>query len=573
MKSLITDRRIPQLQARLAELARDLHELTIHHPVNGRIEPIASELREQVRENFMFVIAGEVNSGKSSFVNALLGAEVTATDAAICTQEVQKIVYGPVRETVAEREHLMRVSLPEDILKEITIVDTPGTNSRIKAHQEITKDFIPHSNLVVFVFFIGNPHVESAWEFYRHISKEWRKKVIFVLTKADMLSENPQDVQLYKEIVEKYAREEGNDMPRVFPVSSKREMSGSGDSGFLALRNYINQEVLGTAAFDKIKDDLQTIAKLHTDILTQYNIRQERYQKDEQTRQQIRSLLDQNQKEAEGSVGQLAESLLKVYDDNTRETLIEMEEGIGFFSLTSKSILSMFGKQSSPKEWMAELKADLEKRLRKDFDLTLESGLGQVRSNIQYMAMSIRDKIDEIHHDMQSSQTLFTKLDEERHTILYRLKEEFRRFTEDSDAFRGEDVFGDKIPNYTENIATGGGMAAIGTVIAVATQGAVLDVTGGLIATLGFLLAGISVMIKRRKIMRQSRETVQENRVKLSEKVSAWLNEYIADLIQHIDGHLADFDRFLAQEGETLLDFQERSGKLQTKITDLQKQL
>jgi GTPase SAR1 family protein len=573
MKSLITDRRIPQLQARLAELARDLHELTIHHPVDGRIEPIASELREQVRENFMFVIAGEVNSGKSSFVNALIRADVTATDAAICTQEVQKIVYGPEREVVEEREHLMRISMPEEILKELTIVDTPGTNSRIVQHEEITQEFIPHSNLVVFVFFIGNPHVESAWQFYRHISQEWRKKVIFVLTKADMFAESPEEVARYKAIVEGYAQEEGMKDPRVFVVSAKRELAGQEDSGFVAIRNYINQEVLGTAALDKIKDDLQTIQKLNRDIGKQYSVRQERYEKDEKVRQDIRQLLDQNQKEAEGSVGKLAQSLLKVYDANTKETLTELEEGIGFFALTSKSILSLFGKRSSPKEWVGELKQDLEKRLRKDFDLTLESGLGQVRSNIQYMALSIRDKIDEIHHSMQDSQTIFTKLDEERHTILYRLKDEFRRFTEDSDAFRGENVFGDKIPNYTENIATGGGMAAIGTVLAVATQGAVFDVTGGLVATLGFLIAGISVMLKRRKIMKQARDTVKENREKLSQKVNEWLGEYIQDLIIHIDGHLGDFDRFLEQEGQTLGDFRERAGKLEGRIEALSGQL
>lgn len=573
MKSLITDRRVPALQARLAELARDLHELTIHHPIDGNAESVASELREQVRENFMFVIVGEVNAGKSSFVNALVGTEVAKTDAAICTQDVQKIVYGEKSEIVQEREHLMRVSLPEPILKEITIVDTPGTNSRITVHQEITTDFIPHSNLVVFVFFAGNPHVESAWKFFRHISKEWQKKVIFVLTKSDMFAESPDELQRYHDMVLQYAGEEGLVDPRVFVVSAKREMAAKGGSGYEALRGYINQEVLGTAAMDKIKDDLQTIKKLNGDIDTNYQIRQGRFQKDAAVREDIRTLLVQNQKEAEGSVGQLALSLLKVYDLNTKETLQEMDTGIGFFALTSKSIMSMFGKQSSPKEWMQELKTDLEKRLRVQFDQTLENGLGQVRSNIQYMAMSIRDKIDEIEHSIKDSNTLFTKLDEERHTILYRLKDEFRQFTENSEAFRGTNVFGDKIPSYTENIASGGGLAAIGTVIAVVTQGVIFDVTGGLLATLGFLVAGVSAAIKRRKIMKQAKLAVKENRLQLEEKVNGWLSEYIADLIAHIDSHMTDFDSFLQLEGETLAKYQERSASLNDKVKTLEGKL
>ncbi|MEL7529681.1 MAG: dynamin family protein [Bacteroidota bacterium] len=569
MKSLITDRRVPALQARLAELARDLHELTIHHPIDGNVESIASELREQVRENFMFVIVGEVNAGKSSFVNALVGTDVAKTDAAICTQDVQKIVYGEEHEIVQEREHLMRVSVPEPILKEITIVDTPGTNSRVTDHQEITTDFIPHSNLVVFVFFAGNPHVESAWQFFRHISNEWRKKVVFVLTKSDMFAESPEELQRYHEMVLQYATEEGVADPRVFVVSAKREMAGREGSGYEALRGYINQEVLGTAAMDKIKDDLQTIKKLAGDISSSYQQRQDRFTKDAAVREEIRSMLVQNQKEAEGSVGQLAHSLLKVYDLNTKETLQEMEQGIGFFALTGKSIMALFGKQNSPKDWMYELKGDLEKRLRKQFDHTLENGLGQVRSNIQYMAISIRDKIDAIEHSLKDSKTLFTKLDEERHTILYRLKDEFRQFTENSEAFRGTNVFGDKIPSYTENIASGGGLAAIGTVLAVVTQGVVFDVTGGLLATLGFLVAGVSAALKRRKIMRQARQAVKENRLALEEKVNAWLSEYISDLIAHIDSHMTDFDAFLKQEGETLAKYEERAASLNAKVEAL----
>ncbi|MEL6846217.1 MAG: dynamin family protein, partial [Bacteroidota bacterium] len=357
-----------------------------------------------------------------------------------------------------------RVSVPEPILKEITIVDTPGTNSRVTSHQEITSDFIPHSNLVVFVFFAGNPHVESAWQFFRHISKEWRKKVIFVLTKSDMFAESPEELKRHHEMVLQYAAEEGVNDPKVFPLSSKREMAGREDSGFSPLREYINEEVLGNAAMDKITDDLQTISKLRDDIATQYQIRQNRFDKDARIRKEITEMLAQNQQEAEGSVGKLAQSLIKVYDDNTQETLEEMETGIGFFALTGKSIMALFGNQPSPREWMHDLKSNLEKRLRTQFDTSLEGGLGQVRSNIQYMAMSIRDKIDEIEHTVTDSNSLFTKLDEERHTILYRLKDEFRQFTETSEAFRGTNVFGDKIPNYTENIASGGGLAAIGTV-------------------------------------------------------------------------------------------------------------
>ena len=139
---------------------------------------------DNINENFLFVIVGEVNAGKSSFVNALLGSSVCATSHEICTQDVQKIVYGHSDRLIEDaHQRVITREFPAEILKEITVVDTPGTNSRELDHQIITEQFIPKCNLVLFIFQLDNIHVQSAWDLFRKIKGNWSKKVVFILRK------------------------------------------------------------------------------------------------------------------------------------------------------------------------------------------------------------------------------------------------------------------------------------------------------------------------------------------------------------------------------------------------------
>ena len=119
-----------------------------------KLEITLGELRNHLESPFTFVIVGEVKAGKSSFINALLD-----TDQEICkvapspmTDTIQQIVYGEEEKVEVINPYLKKIYQPVDILREIAIVDTPGTNTIVEHHQEITEKFIPYSDLIVFVF-------------------------------------------------------------------------------------------------------------------------------------------------------------------------------------------------------------------------------------------------------------------------------------------------------------------------------------------------------------------------------------------------------------------------------------
>ena len=52
------------------------------------------------------------------------------------TDTIQQVIYGEVEEEIQINEYLKKIMVPRGDLKEIAIVDTPGTNTIIEHHQE-----------------------------------------------------------------------------------------------------------------------------------------------------------------------------------------------------------------------------------------------------------------------------------------------------------------------------------------------------------------------------------------------------------------------------------------------------
>ncbi|MCB0564160.1 MAG: dynamin family protein, partial [Phaeodactylibacter sp.] len=209
-------------RAQVDEIIKDLHELTIRIG-NEELAQTVSDLRNRIHEPFMFVIVGEVKAGKSSFINALLdtGKEVARVAPQPMTDTIQQILYGEKEEHITINPFLKKILLPVEILKEIAIVDTPGTNTIVENHQQITESFIPASDLIVFVFEAKNPYRQSAWQFFDFIHADWRKKVIFVLQQKDLMP--AEDLEVNMQGVREYADKKGIPQPKVFAVSAKQE--------------------------------------------------------------------------------------------------------------------------------------------------------------------------------------------------------------------------------------------------------------------------------------------------------------------------------------------------------------
>ena len=137
-------------------------------------------------ELFLLVVVGEFNSGKSTFINALIGQRVLEEGATPTTTRVHVLVHGPVLGHLSSTASVDTMAAPVEMLREIHIVDTPGTNAIFREHEAITTDFVPRADFVLFVTSADRPFTETERGFL-DVIREWGKKIVIVINKVDIL--------------------------------------------------------------------------------------------------------------------------------------------------------------------------------------------------------------------------------------------------------------------------------------------------------------------------------------------------------------------------------------------------
>ena len=116
-------------------------------------------------------------------------------------------------------ENFAVYTYPLPLLKELNIVDTPGTNAIIRHHERLTDEFVPRSDLVLFVTSADHPLTESERQFLERILT-WGKKVVFVLNKVDIF-EDDSALQEVRDFILKHTATILGDQPDLYPVSAK----------------------------------------------------------------------------------------------------------------------------------------------------------------------------------------------------------------------------------------------------------------------------------------------------------------------------------------------------------------
>ena len=192
----------------------------------------------QLDELFLIVVAGEFNAGKSALINALLGEKALAEGTTPTTARVTLIKWGERPSEQVLDEGFAVYTYPLPLLKELNIVDTPGTNAIIRRHERLTDEFVPRSDLVLFVTSADHPLTESERQFLERILA-WGKKIVFVLNKVDIF-ENDAALQEVQEFIRTHATTILGDQPQLVPVSARlaqRALSTTDSAERARLRN------------------------------------------------------------------------------------------------------------------------------------------------------------------------------------------------------------------------------------------------------------------------------------------------------------------------------------------------
>jgi small GTP-binding protein len=185
LQSILTEAQAQLLRdekSALAEVRLALAALEAPRPALDAVQQAILQLDEL----FLLVVVGEFNAGKSALVNALLGRPVLAEGVTPTTSRVTLVKWGEVLAETVVDEDFGTLAYPLPLLHELNIVDTPGTNAVIRRHERLTNEFVPRSDLVLFVTSVDRPMTESERLFLERL-RAWGKRVVIVLNKTDLL--------------------------------------------------------------------------------------------------------------------------------------------------------------------------------------------------------------------------------------------------------------------------------------------------------------------------------------------------------------------------------------------------
>ncbi|MBA3392703.1 MAG: dynamin family protein [Deltaproteobacteria bacterium] len=247
-RQILTDARAAAVgtpSGEIAELARFVERIVEGRRELGHLVGDVARAAANLDQPLLVTVMGEFSSGKSSFVNAFIGADVAPTGITPTTATINVVRYGRerggriitadgttlelgwdalmthLRALTAEAARAIdrvEILVPLPQLEKINIVDTPGLNSIQPEHEATARAFIGKADAVVWVFTAAQGGKASEKLALAAIREEG-KRVLGVLNKADQLSASETD-----EVVTFITGELGELVEAIVPFSARRAL-------------------------------------------------------------------------------------------------------------------------------------------------------------------------------------------------------------------------------------------------------------------------------------------------------------------------------------------------------------
>lgn len=514
----------------------------------------------QLEELFLIVVVGEFNAGKTAFLNALLGQQVLPEGVTPTTSAINLVRHPDSLDANLPTEDFHVIRVPIDWLRELNLVDTPGTNAVIQRHQEITETFIPRSDLVLFVTSVERPFSESERVFLERI-KEWGKKIVVVVNKIDLVEKESELAEVLA-YVDQNAQKLLGLSPEIFPISSRlalrakqaaKDYSDFDDnvmwdtSRFGALEQYILQTL---DAGERVRLKLDNPLGVSALLIEQYHDviadRLDLLKGDFKTLDVIEEQLEAYQEDMRRDFAYQSSRV-----DNV---LYEMaERGDRFFDETLR-LGRIFDLVNSEK-----IRAEFERQVVGDTSIEIERHVGQL---IDWMVEKDyrmwRDVIDFLsQRATQRTEHMVGQVSSEfefnRQNMLNTVGKDAQRVVESYDRAEESRKLAQQMQRaIMQTAAVEVGALGLGALLVALLQTSMLDITGILGA--GVLAAtGLYVLPYRRSRIKQAlRERINELRSQLDLALTRQFDKELAASVQRIKESIAPYTRFVRVEREKL---------------------
>jgi len=507
---------------------------------------------DQLDELFLIVTAGEFNAGKSALINALLGERVLVEGVTPTTAQVTLLRWGETFSQTIIDDGFAIVTHPLPLLKELNMVDSPGTNAINRQHERLTNDYVPRSDLVLFVTSADRPLTQSERLFLEKILT-WGKKVSLVVNKADIL-EGDQAVEQVREFVSTNSEMILGYKPEIFMVSAKlaQKAQQATDpneanhlrqvSGIDKLEHYITQTLDNKARLElKLRNPIGVATNLERTSSQSVDLQIADMQLDSALTAELESTISKYEQDLRS---ELPPRLAEV-----ENILINFENrGHEFFDRTMKltNIFTLAKTDRIKEQFQEEVQGDvsiaIDNKVRGMIDWMVDKDL-----NTWYqVAGALERRQAQSQRELPASKSPQSA---RRKELIENVSQTIKLIVNSYDRKQEADQLGDYVQESVAQTALFGiGALGVGAMVATVLTTKALDVTGivtaGTLAVLGFFV----IPYKRKQAKEDFKTKMAELRKTLNETLSNTFNKEADSAIERLQDNISPYVKYVKDE-------------------------
>ena len=507
-----------------------------------------------LEELFLLVIVGEFNSGKSAFINALLEAEISEEGVTPTTDRITVLRYDDEPVERERRDGILEKGYPNEFLREIAIVDTPGTNAIIRHHEELSRGFVPRSDLVLFVTSAERPLTESE-RGYLELIRDWGKKVVLIVNKADLL-QNEEASRQVRSFVEGGIRSALGLAPPIFLVSAllarKARAATStierdallGASGFGELERYVTDllDEEGRVRL-KLESPLGVIEELTRRYKAAVDERLSLLEEDFRTSENVESQLglyaEDMKRDFEARLAEI-QNIIHSLNERGDAWLEENVRLMNFRELVRQEKVQ----ERFKREVVADTEDLIDERIDELIDWMVDRNLKQWRAIVEYV-----ERRRQARYDERLIGEVGDSFEYNRGQLLQSVGKNATNVVQRYDRERESEQLAASIQGaVAQTAALEVGAVGIGAVVVALATTRFLDATGLIAAA---IIAGYGLFVlpnRRRKARREFREKTDSLRERLGEVLRRQFDAELGRSVERMRDAIAPYTRFVRTE-------------------------